>query len=94
MLLHNELDKWNDLKIQLVVLFKEKDTARLQLMDQGIQMLEAIVEQEGEAAPINFAERFTFIRNNKHNYTAFKQLDELFKETKKKIARLRAQKKE
>ncbi|TQR15354.1 YpoC family protein [Psychrobacillus soli] len=86
-----EFEKWDNLRGQLAILFKEKDTTRVELMEQGIQLLEVIVGKVGEAAPINFSERFAFIRNNKHNYTAFKQLDELFKETKKKLARLRAQ---
>lgn len=88
---HNEFEKWDDLQIQLALLFKEKDNTRIELMDKGIQLLEAIVEKAEVAAPLNFSERFTFIQNNKHNYTAFKQLDELFKETKKKLARLRVQ---
>lgn len=87
----NEFEKWDDLQVQLALLFKEKDTSRVELMEQGIQLLQAIIEKTEQAAPLNFSERFTYICNNKHNYTAFKQLDELFKETKKKLAGLRAQ---
>lgn len=85
-----KFEQWDELKVQLALLFKEKDIKRVALMEQGIQLLEAIIGKVGEAAPINFSERFTFIRNNKNNYTAFKQLDELFKETKKKLASIRA----
>lgn len=87
----SQFEKWDHLQVQLALLFKEKDITRVELMDEGIGLLKAIVEKAGEAAPLNFSERFTFIQNNKHNYTAFKQLDELFKETKKKLARLRVQ---
>ena len=38
-----------------------------------------------------FRKDFDFIIKNKNNYAAFRQLDELFKETKKKLARLRVQ---
>ncbi|MFJ8065106.1 YpoC family protein [Psychrobacillus sp. NPDC096426] len=85
-----EFEKWDDLRPQLAMLFKEKDITRVELMEQGIQLLEDMVGKAGDLTPINFSERFTFIRNNKHNYTAFKQLDELFKETKKKFAGMRA----
>ena len=53
--------------------------------------IDQIVDDVEQAKPINFSERLEFIIKNTHNYTSFRQLEELFKETKKKIARLRVQ---
>lgn len=89
---NHEFEEWEELRAHLTVLFREKDIKRSEYMERGIELLEKIIGKIEEAAPINFSERFMFIKNNKHNYTAFRQLDELFKETKKKLARLRIQK--
>lgn len=90
--LNHEFAEWEELRAHLAILFREKEIKRSEYMEQGIELLELIIGKVEEAAPINFSERFTFIKNNKHNYAAFRQLDELFKETKKKLARLRVQK--
>ena len=44
-----------------------------------------------EVLPLNGAERFEFIVNQPSHYVAYRQLNELFEETRKKIARLRIQ---
>ena len=41
--------------------------------------------------PINGVERFLFIKAKPGQFACYRQLDELFKETKKRMARLRAQ---
>ena len=41
--------------------------------------------------PINGTERFLFIQAKPGQYACYRQLDELFKETKKRMARLRTQ---
>lgn len=76
------------------------DSARL-LMEQGIALFEGFVvdsaqtevplrlQQEYELLPINGAERLTFIKMRPGQYACYRQLDELFKETKKRCARLR-----
>lgn len=46
-----------------------------------------------ECMPINGTERFLFIQAKPGQYACYRQLDELFKETKKRMARLRIQQK-
>jgi hypothetical protein len=84
-------EEWEQLREKLTQLFKEKNETRDDCMRQGIQLLSDILNKAEGAAPINFQERFDFIQMNKNNYTAFRQLDELFKEAKKKIAATRTQ---
>ncbi|QFF98736.1 hypothetical protein PB01_07760 [Psychrobacillus glaciei] len=78
--------EWIQLKGHLVLSFKVKNDARNELMEQGINLLTVIIDNATGITPINFSDRITFIKQNKNNYTAFRQLDELFKEMKKKIA--------
>nr|WP_088291728.1 hypothetical protein [Ureibacillus sinduriensis] len=72
------------------------------LMDKGIQLFEScivhcsetssqsIIEfEEYEVLPINGMERLKFIKVRPGQYACFRQLDELFKELKKRLARLR-----
>ncbi len=44
-----------------------------------------------EVLPLNGVERYEFIVMHPSHYVAYRQLNELFEETKKKIARLRIQ---
>ena len=44
-----------------------------------------------DCMPINGTERFLFIQAKPGQYACYRQLDELFKETKKRMARLRTQ---
>ncbi|KQL36151.1 hypothetical protein AN959_07380 [Psychrobacillus sp. FJAT-21963] len=74
------------LKDSLVQLFKENDDSRKIIMEHGIQLLKDIIKVADGVNLINFTERFEFIQKNSSNYTAYRQLDELFKEAKKKIA--------
>lgn len=78
--------EWDQLKEKLVLLFKVKKDVKNELMEQGINLLEDIIDNAEGITPINFSERISFIKQNKNNYTAFRQLDELFIEMKKKIA--------
>ncbi|ALC88144.1 hypothetical protein AM499_08305 [Bacillus sp. FJAT-22090] len=74
------------LKDSLVPLFKENDDSRKIIMEHGIQLLKDIIKVADGVNLINFTERFDFIQKNSSNYTAYRQLEELFKEAKKKIA--------
>ncbi|WP_342600884.1 YpoC family protein [Psychrobacillus sp. FSL H8-0483] len=87
-----DFDDWIEIRVQLTELFKDKRKPTTELMENGIVLLANVLEKAEGAAPLNFEERFAFIKKNKHNYAAFRQLDELFNETKKKIARLRVMK--
>lgn len=73
-------------------------------MEQAISLYEELIvfssEQSSsllenhqyEVFPLNGLERLQFIKARPGQFASFRQLDELFKETKKKIARLRVQK--
>lgn len=96
-----EFAQWEQLQHQLTELFKHKSESKKELMSSGIQLFESILvkvegitfQKEGMAqytvAPLNVSERYDFVLGNSGNYAAFRQLDELFKETKKIIARKR-----
>ena len=62
-------------------------------MKKGVHLLVSMLDELAEAAPLNYIERITFIENNIERHVAFVQLEELFKESKKKTARIRAQNK-
>ncbi|WP_427138710.1 YpoC family protein [Psychrobacillus psychrodurans] len=85
------LDEWEFIREELIVLIKTNDNKKIELMRKGIELLMAILNEVAEAAPLNYIERVIFIESNMVKYVAFVQLEELFKETKKKIARIRAQ---
>ncbi|WP_391121817.1 YpoC family protein [Psychrobacillus sp. L3] len=78
--------EWDLLKEKLAMLFRIEDESRYNMMEHSILLLMKILEDSEEVKPINFSERLEFIEKNTHNYTSFRQLEELFKETKKKIA--------
>jgi len=72
------------------------------LMEQGIALYERLLIESSDAErvldndfelyPINGKERFQFIRMRPGQFACYRQLDELFKETKKRAARLRIKK--
>lgn len=82
----SKFEEWDLLKDRLVQLFKENDDSRKIIMEHGIQLLKDIIKVADGVNLINFTERFEFIQKYSSNYTAYRQLDELFKEAKKKIA--------
>lgn len=82
----SKFEEWDVLKENLVQLFKENDDSRKIIMEHGIQLLTDIINVADGVNLINFTERFDFIQKNSSNYTAYRQLEELFKEAKKKIA--------
>ncbi|WP_053589764.1 YpoC family protein [Bacillus sp. FJAT-22090] len=82
----SKFEEWDLLKDSLVPLFKENDDSRKIIMEHGIQLLKDIIKVADGVNLINFTERFDFIQKNSSNYTAYRQLEELFKEAKKKIA--------
>lgn len=66
---------------------------KVELIRDGLELLVSILDEVEEAAPLNYKERISFIESNLDKHVAIIQLDELFKETKKKIARIRVQNK-
>ena len=84
-----DFNKWKEYEALLTELFKDKSGSTSELMEKGILLLADVISKAEEATPLNFVDRFSFIKKNKQNYAAFRQLDELFIEVNKKIARLR-----
>ena len=90
--------KWETLREQIHVAHDARDGSAKLLMEQGIALFNAFLvetavsdEQGGdyELFPVNGKERFNFIKMKPGQYACYRQLDELFKETKKRCARLR-----
>lgn len=90
---HNNFEEWEKIREQLLQLIRNKDPKKSELMRKGIDLLIYILDETEEATPLNYMERTAFIESNIDKHIAFVQLDELIKETKKKLARIRAQSK-
>ena len=94
---------WEQLSEKLHAAHSERSKAEtLEYMLKGIadyQKLlldsaatEATVDDDFELYPINGKERLQFIKSRPAQFASYRQLDELYKETKKRIARLRLKK--
>lgn len=86
-------DEWEIIREELLGFVRTKDIKKVELMQKGIHLLITIHNEVAEAAPLNYIDRLTFIESNIERHVSFVQLDELFKESKKKIASIRAQNK-
>lgn len=94
-------EKWEQLSEQIYEAHDKRTGEAAPLMAEGIQLFEQLVinssisnstemiSEEYEVLPVNGSERLAFIKSRPGQYACFRQLDELFKEIKKKIARLR-----
>ena len=96
-------DQWNELSSQIHKAHDLRNASEAKsLMEQGIHLFETCVidcsvtssqsiieSEEYEVLPINGMERLQFIKTRPGQYACFRQLDELFKELKKRLARLR-----
>lgn len=99
------VDRWEDMKVDLYSLYAmREDSVREQMVEaislyyellrhsHGLSQLNMNEISQLEALPLNGEERLQFIERSPGLYASFKQLDELFNETIKKLARLRVQK--
>lgn len=95
-------NQWMALKEKLQIAFELKSESAANQMLLGIKLYENLLVQVSESTvfnpddmkdyeilPLNGQERYTFIVLNLNRYAAYCQLNELFEETKKKIARFR-----
>jgi hypothetical protein len=94
-------EKWEVLRGQIHEAHERRDGSAHDLMVQGIQLFEQFIithseteqpfslSNDYELMPINGMERFQFIKLRPAQYACYRQLDELYKETKKRCARLR-----
>jgi len=98
-------DQWEEISHLLYEAFDQRQQNTKELMERGIHLFEALIVQTSqteeetmnaneqyEVMPINGMERLQFIKSRPDRYASYRQLDELFKELKKKYARLRIQK--
>ena len=93
--------KWESLNAEIFAAHDRRDGSATEFMLQGIELFEAFIVEGSqsddefnmhltyEIMPINGMERFQFIKARPGQYACYRQLDELFKETKKRCARLR-----
>lgn len=88
--------EWEALQQAIHAAHTARDGSAQSLMEHGIALFERLLvdsaaggEGDYELLPINGAERLTFIKMRPGQYACYRQLDELFKETKKRCARLR-----
>lgn len=92
--------QWESLREQIHVAHEARNGEAKPLMEQGIENfiqyvikvsdeLEFKANAEYEVLPVNAQERLDFIQSKPGQYACYRQLDELYKETKKRCARLR-----
>ncbi|PYF06902.1 YpoC family protein [Ureibacillus chungkukjangi] len=95
-------EQWNDLSEQIHKAHDLRNGEAKTLMEKGIDLFESCIlncsetafqtineKEDYEVLPINGMERLQFIKMRPGQYACFRQLDELFKELKKRLARLR-----
>ena len=98
-------EAWETLNEEIHQAHDRRDGSATALMEQGIELFERFIIEGSstsidqidenatfELMPINGNERFQFIKKKPGQYACYRQLDELFKETKKRCARLRLKK--
>lgn len=84
--------QWTTLQANIHEAHDARNGTAKGLMEEAIKLFEQLVQAAGdEVLPINGVERLAFIKAKPGQYACYRQLDELFKETKKRTARLRIQ---
>ncbi|MGE7114523.1 YpoC family protein [Lysinibacillus sp. NPDC047702] len=84
--------EWQELESKIHIAHDTRNGEAKGLMEAAIVLFDHLVEEGGdEVLPINGIERMAFIKAKPGQYACYRQLDELFKETKKRAARLRLQ---
>lgn len=97
------LEQWALLKPQIEAAHTRRDRTAGSMMEEGIILYKQFIlksseslvfqkENEYEILPLNAMERLAFIDKKPGQYACYRQLDELFTETKKRCARLRLKK--
>lgn len=94
-------ESWEQLQGKIHIAHDERDSSVGQLMQRAIEQFEYFIVSSSESdvgfseiepyelMPINGMERLSFVKMRPGQYAAYRQLDELYKETKKRCARLR-----
>ena len=98
-------EQWETVREQIEALYSQNDNQAVELMNMAIENYSELLEQGGKVLddrknkvvyillPLNGDERFQFVKDKISSHYAHIQLDALFTETKKKVARLSIQKK-
>ena len=98
-------DQWETMRDQIESFYDQKDQQAVELMNVAIENYSELLENGGKVLddrkgkvvytllPLNGEERFEFVKDKISSHYAYIQLDALFTETKKKVARLSIQKK-
>ncbi|WP_408056601.1 YpoC family protein [Ureibacillus manganicus] len=94
--------EWEELSKLIHEAHQQRNRQAKVFMEKGIELYERLIvttsnqESEGinvnedyEVLPLNGMERLSFIKARPGQFACYRQLDELFKETKKRLARLR-----
>lgn len=82
-------EQWQVVAQQIHTMHSERNKEVAVQMTQAIAHYEAFIDEE--LLPTNGKERLAFIKARPGQYACYRQLDELYKETKKRIARVRIQ---
>lgn len=83
---------WAQLSEEIAHLHGLRDKQLSQYMQEGIELYKKLISHcEDQIVPMNGQERLQFVDQHLGNYAAYRQLDELFSEMKKKIASKRIQ---
>ncbi|MEK3765258.1 MULTISPECIES: YpoC family protein [unclassified Solibacillus] len=98
-------EEWEAIREDIHNAHERRDGSAIQFMQKGIELFEGflmtssitentVFSQQNvyELMPINGMERLQFVKMRPGQYACYRQLDELFKETKKRCARLRLKK--
>ncbi len=86
-------EKWKELAIDLHGCLTERKEDCRSLVESGhhlykdLQSLLAKMFGENRPAPLNEEDRLAFVMNSRSTHAAYRQLEQLFAELKKKVAR-------
>lgn len=95
------INEWEILKQSIHNSHTTRDGKAKDIMLKAIQLYESLIlkasnqsgkileNEQYEILPVNAIERLSFIKSRPGQYACYRQLDELFIETKKRCARLR-----
>lgn len=87
--------KWDRLAAELALLHSQRDKRSEEAIHAGLKLYHLLLSHCREALqdegfqPLNGSERLSFVESSPGTYAAYRQLDELFSELKKTIARKR-----
>jgi hypothetical protein len=98
-------NQWETMRDKIEAYYDQKDHQAVELMGMAIENYSELLDKGGKVyderkakvvytlIPLNGEERFEFVKDKISSHYAYIQLDALFTETKKKVARLSIQKK-